>query len=363
VDAFASAAGAPIIDRAAVVARLRADFGVSVHSISQVSGGQDSEAVVMRAVTVDGAEFAVKVSRSLGVGGLLASAFLARRVSSGIAGPLLARSGQPFSVVDGRRLSVSPWVSGRGAYETGMDAPQWRSFGSVLAEVHDVQLPRAAADQLPTEDYRTPAAASTRVLDERIRAEVRRHPAGSDASPTGALIREWHAATGSVGAILTHIDDLGDELRACTRPSVICHGDAHIGNVQLSDDGGIWLLDWDEVVCAPRERDLMFVLGGVLAHAPVSTRQQGWFFEGYGPADIAPVQLAYYRCSWALQDIADYAGRVLDQPAMSSGAGSQALELFCDLLSPTGIVRLAVDSLQEIGRDVSVAGSRRGGRP
>lgn len=30
----------------------------------------------------------------------------------------------------------------------------------------------------------------------------------------------------------------------------------------------------------------MFVLGGVLAHAPVSMQEQRWFFEGYGPAGL-----------------------------------------------------------------------------
>jgi spectinomycin phosphotransferase len=42
----------------------------------------------------------------------------------------------------------------------------------------------------------------------------------------------------------------------------------------------LWLLDWDGVVVAPRERDLMFVVDGVLADAPVTAEQQSWFFDG-----------------------------------------------------------------------------------
>jgi len=45
------------------------------------------------------------------------------------------------------------------------------------------------------------------------------------------------------------LDETGTAtLRAGT---VVCHCDAHIGNVLISDDGDVWLLDWDEVVRAP----------------------------------------------------------------------------------------------------------------
>lgn len=246
---------------------------LSLARTSQVFGGQDSDAVMLRAVTDDGAAVAVKVSRDLGISGLLASAALAGPIPSGIPAPLRSRSGKPYSIL------------------------------------------------------------------------------------TGALIRDWCAAGDALAMILAQIEALGDELRAGSTASVVCHGDAHIANVLLSDDGngvdgGVWLLDWDEVVRAPRERDLMFVIGGVLADAPVTKEQQGWFFDGYGRADIDPIHLAYYRCSWALQDVADYAARILDQSARSSPAGQQALELFRDAVSPTGIVNLAHRSLQRIGRAV-----------
>lgn len=182
-----------------------------------------------------------------------------------------------------------------------MDARQWRSLGALLSHILAAKLPTTVADELPTEDYRTPAAAFARVLDERLRKHAA-GPAGSHGFPTIALARDWLAAGDSIATILAHGDDLGDELRSRSTTSVVCHGDAHVGNVLLSDDaddesGEVWLLDWDEVVLAPPERDLMFVIEGVLTDAPVTAEQQSWFFEGYGPADIDPIQLAYYRCS------------------------------------------------------------------
>ncbi|MBA3369334.1 MAG: phosphotransferase [Geodermatophilaceae bacterium] len=342
---FASAAGSPIIDRDALVERVRTDFGVSLRSMSQLSGGQDSDAVVIRVETVDGAMLVVKVSRHAHIGPLQVCAFLAESVGSGIPAPLRARSGLPYSVLGSRRISLTPWISGQRAYEAGMGARQWRTFGALLSQVHATALAPPITDRLPSENYQTPEAAIVRALDQRIR-ELR----ASDDPLIGALVHDWRAAGKCLAVILAQIDGLGDELRAATATQVVCHGDAHIANVLLDDNGGVWLLDWDEMVRAPRERDLMFVIGGVLADAPVTDQQQAWFFDGYGAADVDPLLLAYYRCSWALQDVADYAARILDPPAGRSAARSQALTLFGDAVSPTGIASRAQTFLQQIGR-------------
>jgi spectinomycin phosphotransferase len=88
-----------------------------------------------------------------------------------------------------------------------------------------------------------------------------------------ALVRDWMSMADSLPVILDQVDALGERLRsASAAPAVLCHGDAHIANVLLDDHGRLWLLDWDEVILAPRERDLMFVIGGVLADAPVTAQ-------------------------------------------------------------------------------------------
>lgn len=346
-----SAAGLPVIDANVLVERVRADFGVSLTTISQVPGGQDSDAVLMRGLTVDNTPLAVKVSRSERVSGLLVPAHLASGIVTGIATPLRSHSGTPYSFVGGGTISLTPWISGRTAYESGMNADQWRRFGALVSQVHAAQLPPMVADRLDTEDYRTCALAVAADLHERIcGSEGGRHVAGSADPLTVALTRDWQSASDSIALLVAQTEDLGEELRAHSRATVVCHGDAHIGNVMLGENGEVWLLDWDGAVLAPRDRDLMFMIGGVLADAQVTTEQQQWFFEGYGHSDIDPIHLAYYRCSWAVQDLADFAARILDHPAGQSSVSSQALSLFRSVLGRTGIVQLALNSLREIGR-------------
>src|SRR5690625_3495460 len=129
-----------------------------------------------------------------------------------------------------------------------------------------------------------------------------------------------------------------------TRAAVLCHGDAHLGNVLVNGDT-LWLIDWDDAARAPREHDLMFVLGGVLFFAPVSTQEQAWFFEGYGDVDVDLTRLTYYRCVRALEDLADPTNQILDVAGSSEREREEALAIVRGVLSPTGLAALATGSL------------------
>ena len=125
---------------------------------------------------------------------------------------------------------------------------------------------------------------------------------------------------------------------------MLCHGDAHLGNVLVNGDT-LWLIDWDDAARAPREHDLMFVLDGVLFFAPVSAQEQAWFFEGYGDVDVDLTRLTYYRCVRALEDLADPTNQILDVTGSSECEREKALSIVRGVLSPTGLVFMATRSL------------------
>jgi spectinomycin phosphotransferase len=318
------------------------EFGVSVQSATPVRGGQDSSATVWRGLLTDGSSVAIKVTRRTESRGLLVSRYLATRDVPGVVPPLLTRSGAPVAAIDDVQVSVQPWVSGRPAAAGGLSASQWRSFGKLLARLHGVELPAEMRAQVSTDAYAPVAVDSARRLQRYV----------SDGQPDVAddlahsLIDAWRTASNRIAVLLDSVEQLATELRGRSRPGVLCHGDAHLANVLVDDDGKLWLLDWDEVVIAPRERDLMFVVDGVLADTPVTAEQQSWFFQGYGHHEIDGALLAYYRCDWALQDLTDFAERVLDPGRWPDDRREEALRFFRSLLWPTGIVELALAALR-----------------
>jgi spectinomycin phosphotransferase len=114
------------------------------------------------------------------------------------------------------------------------------------------------------------------------------------------------------------------------------------------DGIGLWPVRGPSVVLAPRERDLMFQIGGVLADAQVTSEQQAWFFDGYGAMDVDARRLAYYRCSWSVQDLAAFAARVRNQSPPTPDR-EEAFRFLAAVLSPTGIVAAALASLESLG--------------
>lgn len=318
---------------------VREDFGLDLVGLEPVGHGADEAAELWRGVATDGRAYAVKLSGSGTPAGLLLSAHLARRGLAGVAAPVLSRHGQPWTDRLSRRLSVVPWVSDDRALAGRMTAAHWSAYGALLGAVHAAEVSNEVAAMLPREEHtheHLRSAAGS--LEDALQS-----PADALA---GSFAAGWdHEAGGArVSSLLEHADRLGDALRGREATRVVCHGDPHLGNLLVGEGDRVWLVDWDDAVLAPRERDLMFVLGGVLAFAPVTPQQQSWFFDGYGEADVNVDRLAYYRCGRALEDVVDPAARVLDA-TRSEPERREALDIVWGVLSPTGLVQLALSGV------------------
>jgi spectinomycin phosphotransferase len=242
---------------------LREDFGVQLSSIDRVGHGADAAAEVWRGIAVDGTQYAVKRSGGGTDAGPLLTAHLAAIGVPGILGPTKTRSGQVWSEREGRRLSLAPWISADRALDGGMTAQRWTSYGALLAKVHATKPTPALGAALPREHYSNDRmAALSRTIDRRLRT----------AAPADALEEElattWKASYEVIAGLLELSDELGRKLPAEDAPVVICHADPHLGNVLVGPANEAWLIDWDDAVLAPREQDLMFVLGGMGEFGP-----------------------------------------------------------------------------------------------
>jgi len=325
---------------------VRQDFGVEITTLSAVEHGADEAAQLWRGLGAGGASYAVKLSEGGTPAGLILSAHLAEHRVAGGPRPLTSRTGQPWSERERCRLSVVPWVSGARALEGQMSAAHWTAYGTLLANVHATVVTEALARSLPREDHtHEQAASAARTLDRSLRLTAQEPAAAGCAvdSLVRDLAQAWLTAD-HVSTLLEQADSLGRQLQARPAVSVVCHGDPHLGNVLVGPDDHVWLVDWDDSVLAPRERDLIFILGGVLAFAPVTGRQQSWFFEGYGFTDLDPVRLAYYRCVRALEDLAYPAAQIVDVHRFTDREREDALSIVRGVLSPTGLVSLALAS-------------------
>jgi hypothetical protein len=53
-------------------------------------------------------------------------------------------------------------------------------------------------------------------------------------------------------------------------------------------------VDWDQPILAPKERDLMFIVGDKVGGFVIDPGQEKLFFEGYGESEVDPLVLSYW---------------------------------------------------------------------
>ena len=323
----------PVPD-AALLACARDQFDRPATAITFLPLGYDANAWAYRLTAGD--DIFLKVRRgAAALPGLLAPRHVRDQGIEGVLAPLPARDGRLWAQLGEFSVTLQPFVAGRDAWDSGLSDDQWVAFGELLRHVHALLVPPELAVHLVAETF-TPDH-----LDYLPRLAARAQGPTPNDPVAAELVAVWRAHEATIAALLARTAALGERLRHTDRPRVLCHADAYLGNVLVGDDGRLWLIDWDSAALAPRERDLMFVIGGIAA-GQVSPRQTELFMRGYGPVNADPVALTYYRCAWAVQDIAAFGHTALLDDMAGEATRREALRLFTATLAPGELAELAL---------------------
>jgi spectinomycin phosphotransferase len=110
-----------------------------------------------------------------------------------------------------------------------------------------------------------------------------------------------------VNTLVHRAEHLSEVLEKKRTPFVLCHADIHAWNMLIQSDGTFYIVDWDTLILAPKERDLMFIASGLFGKARTPEQEETLFYKSYGSQQqVDPVALAYYRCDRIVRDIAEY---------------------------------------------------------
>jgi len=321
----------------ALITTLRTHYGLSVSALTYLPIGADSESAVYRVEAADGALYFLKLRTRAGfsVKSLAVPRFLQDRGLSHILAPLSTLSGALWVDLGGYFLSLYPFIEGRTAVEAGLTEQDWHELGATLRQVHESPLPPDLRPVVPPESY-VPSRRGVITELERLPA------AGSFRDPIQReLAAFWQSRKDEIDLVVNRSDALAEQLRQASLPLVLCHADLHTWNVLVDAAAQFWLVDWDETVLAPKERDLMFVIGGI-GPGLVKPNETAFFLQGYGGPVIDPLALAYYRYAWAAQDIAAYAEEALLRDELRAETRRAALDGFKGLFEPGRIVSIAL---------------------
>jgi spectinomycin phosphotransferase len=318
-----------------VAAALQAAYGLRVAALEFLPVGNDAASWAYRVEAAPGPAWFLKVRAGTGpMPGAAVPTHLERRGVPDVLAPLPTGSGEASLVLDGFRLALFPMLAAAHGAQAGLSPGQWRRLGAAVRQVHALAPSPELAGTVGHERFQPVRPGLLPELEARLAAAAPDDPVAAD------LAAAWAPRRDLVRRLFAQADALGRAQAARSLPRVLCHADLHPWNV-LVDDGHLWIVDWDEATLAPRDRDLMFVVGGGIGHGLVGPADTDAFFQGYGPASPDPELLAYYRVAWAVRDVAEYGHQALVAEGLGEASRRDAVDGFLDLFAPGNIVDLA----------------------
>lgn len=318
-----------------VRACLRDRYARTLVSLEPLALGLDTTAQVYRITDDSGSVYFLKArSRALYPASCLAPRYLADHGETAVVAPLPTTDGALWARLaapeDAWVIAVYPYIAGVSGWRPGMSDAQWRATGAIFRRIHGIALPAEGIASLRRETFDvSDYARSVEMFAARFAAV----PSDGDAAAERALRERWQARRATIYTLLNAMRALAERLRDRSGPFVLCHGDLHPGNLLRDDASGVYVVDWDDVLLAPKERDFLFVgepdgEGFSQADAP--------FFQGYQPREIDWVAVTYYRCERVVQDVIECAHTVCLRDDLGAAVKGDATTLFDDLFAPDG---------------------------
>jgi spectinomycin phosphotransferase len=334
----------PALSDEKIIASLRQSYGITASSLEFLPLGYDSSAWVYRATLENRQRYFLKVKRGVVYApSITVPRYLKASGIEQVVAPLPTITDEFLGTVDQFSLLVYPYIDGQTDMEIGLSDQQWIEFGAVLKKIHSTRLAPEIAGQVHKETFNLNPKwlAMVRQLQTEI---LDREYETLHEKEAAAFWREKHQ---EIGRIADRAEELGRMLQQRSTDFVLCHSDIHTANLLLDPDGKLFVVDWDQPIFAPIERDLMFVVGDSLADFEIRTREVDLFFQGYGETEVDPLTLAYYRYEWVVQELGDFGERIF-RMELGDETKADSVRGFKQLFDPGDVVEVAYKSAQRL---------------
>lgn len=325
-----------------IMSCLNIHYGIEVANLIFLPLGADINASVYKAEAYDKRVYFVKLKHGynqdvgVAVAKLLDDSGLRQIIS-----PIKTIVGQQTQRIGDFTLIVYPFIEAQDGFNRDLTSDQWFILGKALRQVHEIEVPLSIQNQIRRETYSTKWRKIVRSFFHRIEAE----PRGDEiALKLLGFMKEKKLV---IHRLLDRAEQLGQKLKDQPTEFVLCHSDIHGGNVLIDRNNSIYIVDWDEPIMAPKERDLMFIGGGV-ANVWNKPYEEEFFYKGYGLTKVNKAILVYYRHERIVEDLAVFTQELLS-PLVKDMDKQKMYKQFLDMFEPDGVVDIAFKTDEGLG--------------
>jgi spectinomycin phosphotransferase len=324
----------------AIIACLRSDYQLRNPQVEFLPLGVDQNSAVYRAVDGGQGNYFVKLRHGLFNGtSVTLPRYLSDQGLHQIIAPLKTRTGMLWANLDNFAVILYPYIEGRNGYEIDLSDHHWIELGQTLQRIHSTILPEAIKSKIKRETYSPQARETVKRYLTQIEQESPVNPVG--VKLTAFLKSKQH----DIFDLVERAERHAQALQGNPPARVLCHSDLHAGNILIDGSDALYIVDWDEPIYAPKERDLMFPGGGQGFRGHTAGEEEALFYRGYGPASIHPTALAYYRYERIVQDIAAFCDQVFSSDDRGEDR-EQAFNYLTSNFKPGGTIEIAYRSDQ-----------------
>jgi len=324
-----------LVSKQDIIHCLKANYGIPVSTLMPITDGADLFSEAYKAETTNQISYFVKLKQGIHHAiGISLQQLLHNADIQQIISPIKTIDNKLSQIFNDFTLIVYPFINGQNGFDRNLNKDQWIELGNALKQIHEFNVPLSIKKKIRHESYSSKWREAVRSIYDRIDSEKSDDPIIQEL----LVFMKNHKET--ILRLVNAAEKLSKKIQKKDPGFVLCHSDIHAGNVLIQDDGKIYIVDWDSPIMAPKERDLMFIGGGV-GNVWNNPREVEFFYQGYRIAAVDMEILYYYRCDRILEDIAIYY-----QDLLSSGKDNKAeiYTLLTDIFKPKGVVDIALEA-------------------
>lgn len=277
---------------------LTREYGIHVKSIAFMPLGADANTIIYKVESDKGEMYLLKIrTGDFDETSVLVPYYLHEQKVEHIIAPVLTQDLKPYyfdgtdyftlySFVDTLEISKDQFIEDNKV-----------ALGALMRKIHRLEIPNSIKSKVKKYEFSSKWSESLIHSIDKIQETTFNNQLAIE------LVEFIKEKDDVIRTLINYSQELIGELSLASEEFVLCHGDLHFWNLLIDKQNYLYLIDWDTVILAPKERDLMFI--GSKIDDLWNTRQDiDLFYEGYGMTEINKLVQDYFRADRIIEDLA-----------------------------------------------------------
>lgn len=330
----------PSIPDELIVSHLEKEYNLFTAQLTFLPLGADMGTAVYRVSAASGEACFLKLRKGFDEITVTIPLFLKSQGIEEIVAPIQTKAGKGWADFGDYKMILYPFIEGENGFEAALSDDHKRTLGVALKRIHAMQVPFDLKQRIPQENFSPYFREKMMSFQTQAKNQLYHDAAASK------LAEFMNVKRDEINHLIARADELASQLQPQSPEFVLCHTDIHGGNIltcrvrQLPNPTSLlYIVDWDNPLLAPKERDLMFIGGGI-DEIWKGKRDEVMFYEGYGKTAINFAAMAYYRYERIIEDLVAFCEQLL----LTDEGGAdreQGYRWFTSNFEPGGTIEIA----------------------